>query len=56
MTTIRLTTEQIIVRVVKHQLARRDGQEMRSFAGIVGTCGHGKVAWIVPAMQENSDF
>ena len=56
MTTIRLTTEQISVRVVKHQLARRDGQEMQSFAGIVGTFGHGIVVGVMPSMQEHSDF
>ena len=56
MATIRLTTAQAIVRFLKNQCSRRDGQEFPFFAGILGIFGHGNVAGIGQALQENPDF
>ena len=56
MATIRLTTAQAIVRFLKNQCSRRDGQEFPFFAGILGIFGHGNVAVIGQALQENPDF
>ena len=56
MATIRLTTAQAIVRFLKNQCTPRDGQEYPFFAGILGIFGHGNVAGIGQALQENPDF
>jgi 3D-(3,5/4)-trihydroxycyclohexane-1,2-dione acylhydrolase (decyclizing) len=56
MATVRLTTAQAIIRFLKNQYVRRDGQEDRFFAGILGIFGHGNVAGVGQALQENPDF
>ena len=54
--TIRLTTAQAIIRFLKNQFVRRDEQEHHFFAGMLGIFGHGNVAGIGQALQENPDF
>ncbi len=56
MATIRLTTAQAIIRFLKNQYVHRDGQESQFFAGVLGIFGHGNVAGIGQALQENPDF
>lgn len=56
MTTIRLTTAQAIIRFLKNQVVRWDDQENYFFAGVLGIFGHGNVAGIGQALQENPDF
>lgn len=56
MATVRLTTAQAIIRFLKNQYVRRDDQEIPFFAGILGIFGHGNVAGIGQALQENPDF
>lgn len=56
MATIRLTTAQAIIRFLKNQYVRRDDEETPFFAGILGIFGHGNVAGIGQALQENPDF
>ncbi len=56
MTTIRLTTAQALIRFLKNQYVERDGVETLFFAGILGIFGHGNVAGIGQALQENPDF
>lgn len=56
MATIRLTTAQAIIQFLKNQHIRRDGQENQFFAGMLGIFGHGNVAGIGQALQQNPDF
>jgi 3D-(3,5/4)-trihydroxycyclohexane-1,2-dione acylhydrolase (decyclizing) len=56
MATVRLTTAQAIIKFLKNQYAHRDGQETQFFAGVLGIFGHGNVAGIGQALQENPDF
>lgn len=56
MTTIKLTMAQALIRFLKNQYVERDGEEFRFFAGILGIFGHGNVAGIGQALQENPDF
>jgi 3D-(3,5/4)-trihydroxycyclohexane-1,2-dione acylhydrolase (decyclizing) len=56
MATIRLTTAQAIIKFLKNQYVRRDGHEIQFFAGMFGIFGHGNVAGIGQALQENPDF
>jgi 3D-(3,5/4)-trihydroxycyclohexane-1,2-dione acylhydrolase (decyclizing) len=56
MPTIRLTTAQAIIRFLKNQYVRRDDVEQPFFAGMLGIFGHGNVAGIGQALQENPDF
>jgi len=55
-TTIRLTMAQALIRFLKNQYVERDGVETPFFAGILGIFGHGNVAGIGQALQENPDF
>ncbi len=55
-TTVRLTTAQAIIRFLKNQYTERDGREQPFFAGCFGIFGHGNVAGIGQALQENPDF
>lgn len=55
-TTLRLTTAQAIIRFLKHQRIERDGQVQRFFAGCFGIFGHGNIAGIAQALQQNLDF
>lgn len=56
MTTIRLTMAQALIRFLKNQYISRDGVETPFFAGVLGIFGHGNVAGIGQALQENPDF
>jgi 3D-(3,5/4)-trihydroxycyclohexane-1,2-dione acylhydrolase (decyclizing) len=54
--TRRLTTAQAIIAFLKNQYVERDGQENAFFAGALGIFGHGNVAGIGQALQQNPDF
>ncbi|MCX7853237.1 MAG: 3D-(3,5/4)-trihydroxycyclohexane-1,2-dione acylhydrolase (decyclizing) [Caldilineales bacterium] len=56
MDTIRLTMAQAIIKFLKAQYVERDGVEQPFFAGCLGIFGHGNVAGIGQALQENPDF
>lgn len=56
MATIRLTSAQAIIKFLKNQYVQRDGQESQFFAGVLGIFGHGNVAGVGQALQENPDF
>lgn len=56
MPTQRLTTAQAIIRFLKQQLVERDGRQQAFFAGCWGIFGHGNVAGIGQALQQNPDF
>ena len=56
MNTKRLTMAQAIVAFLKSQYAERDGKEHLFFAGCFGIFGHGNVAGIGQALQQNPDF
>ncbi|MCS7220527.1 MAG: 3D-(3,5/4)-trihydroxycyclohexane-1,2-dione acylhydrolase (decyclizing) [Anaerolineae bacterium] len=56
MQTRRLTTAQAIVAFLKNQYVERDGREIPFFAGMLGIFGHGCVAGIGQALQQNPDF
>jgi 3D-(3,5/4)-trihydroxycyclohexane-1,2-dione acylhydrolase (decyclizing) len=54
--TRRLTTAQAIIVFLQNQYVERDGKEHRFFAGMLGIFGHGNVAGIGQALQQNPDF
>ena len=54
--TQKLTTAQAIIRFLKAQSVARDGRERSFFAGCFGIFGHGNVAGIGQALQQNPDF
>ena len=54
--TIRLTTAQALIRFLKNQYVERDGVQTPFFAGVLGIFGHGNIAGIGQALQENPDF
>lgn len=54
--TIRLTTAQAIIAFLKHQYVECDGRRARFFGGVLGIFGHGNVAGIGQALQQNPDF
>lgn len=54
--TRRLTTAQAIVTFLKNQWVERDEEQHAFFAGMLGIFGHGNVAGIGQALQENPDF
>lgn len=54
--TIRLTMAQALIRFLKNQYVSRDGVQSPFFAGVLGIFGHGNVAGIGQALQENPDF
>jgi len=56
MTTIRYTMAQAIIHFLKNQYVERDGVEQKFFAGCFGIFGHGNVAGIGQALQQNPDF
>jgi 3D-(3,5/4)-trihydroxycyclohexane-1,2-dione acylhydrolase (decyclizing) len=56
METIRLTMAQALIQFLKNQYVERDGQQHAFFAGAVGIFGHGNVAGIGEALQQNPDF
>ena len=54
--TRRLTTAQAIIQFLKNQFVSRDGSQHAFFAGCFGIFGHGNVAGIGQALQQNPDF
>ena len=56
MITKRLTMAQAIIAFLKNQYVERDGKEQSFFAGCFGIFGHGNVAGIGQALQQNPDF
>lgn len=56
MSTVRLTVAQATIAFLKRQYVERDGKQTRFFAGCFGILGHGNVAGIGQALQQNPDF
>ena len=56
MRTVRLTVAQATIKFLKNQYVKRDGIENKFFAGCFGIFGHGNVAGIGQALQQNLDF
>ncbi|MDK1029883.1 MAG: 3D-(3,5/4)-trihydroxycyclohexane-1,2-dione acylhydrolase (decyclizing) [Anaerolineae bacterium] len=56
MHTKQLTMAQALIEFLKNQYVERDGQQHKFFAGCFGIFGHGNVAGIGQALQENPDF
>lgn len=56
METIRLTVAQAVIKFLKNQYVQRDGVENKFFVGCFGIFGHGNVAGIGQALQQNPDF
>jgi len=54
--TRRLTMAQALIAFLKNQYSERDGGEQPFFAGCFGIFGHGNVAGIGQALQQNPDF
>ena len=54
--TRRLTMAQAIIAFLRNQYVERDGTEHPFFAGMLGIFGHGNVAGIGQALQQNPDF
>src|SRR6202521_310490 len=52
----RLTVAQAIVAFLKNQHSRRDGEEHRFFGGCFGIFGHGNVAGIGQALEQDPEF
>src|SRR3979490_1012028 len=51
-----LTPAKAIIQFLKVQYSARDGREQQFFGGCFGIFGHGNVAGIGQALQENPDF
>ena len=51
-----MTMAQAIVSFLKNQIVERDGRQAQFFAGCFGIFGHGNVAGIGQALQQNPDF
>ena len=56
MRTRRATVAQAIIGFLKNQYVERDGRQQAFFAGVLGIFGHGNVAGIGQALQQNPDF
>ena len=56
MKTRRVTMAQALVGFLKNQYVERDGKENPFFAGTWGIFGHGIIAGLGQALQENPDF
>ncbi len=54
--TRKLTMAQALIGFLKHQYVERDGVERRFFAGMLGIFGHGNIAGVGQALQQNLDF
>jgi 3D-(3,5/4)-trihydroxycyclohexane-1,2-dione acylhydrolase (decyclizing) len=54
--TRRLTTAQAVIAFLKNQHVERDGTVQPFFAGALGIFGHGNVAGVGQALQQNPDF
>ncbi|HQZ21107.1 MAG TPA: 3D-(3,5/4)-trihydroxycyclohexane-1,2-dione acylhydrolase (decyclizing) [Thermoflexales bacterium] len=53
---MKLTTAQALIKFLKVQHSERDGVKQPFFAGCFGIFGHGNVAGIGQALQQNKDF
>src|SRR5215469_10775520 len=53
---IRLTLAQAIVKFLKNQYSRRDHTEHRLFEGCLGIFGHGNVAGIGQALEQDPEL
>jgi 3D-(3,5/4)-trihydroxycyclohexane-1,2-dione acylhydrolase (decyclizing) len=51
-----MTAAQALIRFLKNQFVERDGVERPFFAGCFGIFGHGNVAGLGQALQQNLDF
>ncbi|HEY1493787.1 MAG TPA: 3D-(3,5/4)-trihydroxycyclohexane-1,2-dione acylhydrolase (decyclizing) [Candidatus Solibacter sp.] len=51
-----VTVAQALVSFLKNQYVERDGVQHRFFAGMLGIFGHGNIAGIGQALQQNPDF
>jgi len=49
----RLTAAQAIIRFLKHQFSERDGEQNRLFEGCLGIFGHGNIAGIGQALEQD---
>jgi len=56
MKTRRATMAQALIQFLKQQHVERDGREHAFFAGVLGIFGHGNVAGIGQALQQNPDL
>jgi len=56
MATRRMTMAQALIGFLKNQYVERDGREQRFFEGAWGIFGHGNIAGIGQALQQNPDF
>ena len=56
MKTRRMTMAQALVQFLKNQYVERDGKQHAFFAGVLGIFGHGNVAGIGQALQQNPDL
>ena len=56
MRTRRLTMAQAVIAFLKQQFVERDGRRQAFFGGCFGIFGHGNVAGIGQALQQNKDF
>jgi 3D-(3,5/4)-trihydroxycyclohexane-1,2-dione acylhydrolase (decyclizing) len=56
MRTRRMTTAQALVGFLKNQYVERDGAQSRFFHGVWGIFGHGNLAGLGQALQQNPDF
>ena len=56
MKSIRLTVAQAVIKYLNQQYVERDGKENKFFAGCFGILGHGNVAGIGQAIQQQNDL
>lgn len=56
MKTVKLTMAQALILFLKNQYSQRDGISQPFFAGCFGIFGHGNLAGVGQALQENPDF
>jgi 3D-(3,5/4)-trihydroxycyclohexane-1,2-dione acylhydrolase (decyclizing) len=56
MKTRRATVAQALIGFLKNQYVERDGKQHAFFSGVLGIFGHGNVAGIGQALQQNPDF
>ncbi|MDH5603496.1 MAG: thiamine pyrophosphate-binding protein, partial [Cyclobacteriaceae bacterium] len=56
MSTIKLTTAQAVINYLNNQYVERDGVENKFFAGCFGILGHGNVAGIGQAIQQQNEL
>ena len=56
MKSIRLTVAQAVIKYLNQQYVARDGKENKFFAGCFGILGHGNVAGMGQAIQQQNDL